>query len=409
MAAKKPKPTLGCDMATGSDLTALAEIVNGKVINVRHLPRPDPLTKKLQVLLVLRDGGLIAAGHWPGLQQPLDSENNLVRAGQTFLLASRPDASPQINTLLLRIDKTSSSFKILLKPQPLSDFFRPPFSDRLQVLFLLDTEERTDRPNKANQGIPDALHPGQQFLRSCGTLIDARFNQLAPHLDGADLRVAISDAIIQLIAKHSTKWNQLIEISMIQRTHQIRSRFRVRICLDIVNFGTDNISRVLQQNRRCKNVDISIPHILPNNLCEDPSSDLCLPQARFLRVARDEECNYSCEKSANRSPCRPICLQHKTRCNLIHDPRNSSGALGKNSILTSLPACGRRATLRPEFAKRVSESGDGIYAGHASRVSSWALVTSNLLSGSCFPQSTPPSTQPPGRFVGRSCPAGGLS
>lgn len=409
MTAKKPAPTFGCDIATGPDLTVVAEILDGKVINVRHLPRLDPHTKKTEVLQVLQAGGRIVTGHRPGLLQPLDSDNNPVRAGQTFLLASRPHASPQINTPLLLIDKTSSSFKILLKPQPLSDFFRPLFSDRLQVLFLPDTEERTDRPNKANQRIPDALHPGQQLLRSCSTLIDTRFNQLAPHLDGADLRVAISDAIVQLIAKHSTKWNQLIEISMIQRTHQIRSRFRVRTCLDIVSFRTDNISCVLQQNRRCKNVDISIPHILPNNLCEDPSSDLCITQARFLRVARDEECNYSCEESANRSPCRPICLQHKTRCNLIHDPRNSSGALGKNSILTSLPDCGRRATLRPDFAKRVSESGDGIYAGHASRVSSWALVTSNFLNGSCFPQSTPPSIQPPGRFVDRSCPAGGFS
>lgn len=69
MTADRPVAIEGCDMATGPDVTSVADVVDGKFINVRHLPRQDPLTKKSQVLLVLRAGGRIAAGHRPGLLQ----------------------------------------------------------------------------------------------------------------------------------------------------------------------------------------------------------------------------------------------------------------------------------------------------------------------------------------------------
>lgn len=89
MTAKQPTPTFGCDMATGPDLTSVAEIVDGKVINVRHLPRQDPLTKKSEVLQVLQAGGRIAAGHRPGLLQLLGADDNPVPAWQTALKAAQ--------------------------------------------------------------------------------------------------------------------------------------------------------------------------------------------------------------------------------------------------------------------------------------------------------------------------------
>lgn len=55
---------------------------------VRH----EPLTKKSQVLLVLRAGGHIAAGHRPGLLQLLDADDSPIPAWQTALRAAR--ASP---------------------------------------------------------------------------------------------------------------------------------------------------------------------------------------------------------------------------------------------------------------------------------------------------------------------------
>ncbi|MBP2482924.1 hypothetical protein J3A72_003216 [Stenotrophomonas sp. PvP093] len=89
MTAKRPTPTIGCDMATGPDLTSVAEIVDGKVINVRHLPRQDPLTKKSEVLQVLQAGGRIAAGHRPGLLQLLGADDSPIPAWQTALKAAQ--------------------------------------------------------------------------------------------------------------------------------------------------------------------------------------------------------------------------------------------------------------------------------------------------------------------------------
>ncbi|ENE2730585.1 TPA: hypothetical protein UM350_004345 [Stenotrophomonas maltophilia] len=88
MTTKKPAPTFSCDMAAGPDLTSVAEIVNSKVINVRHLPRRDPLTKKSEVLQVLKAGGLIVTGHRDGLWQLLDAESRSVPAWQTALKAA---------------------------------------------------------------------------------------------------------------------------------------------------------------------------------------------------------------------------------------------------------------------------------------------------------------------------------
>lgn len=89
MTTDRPAPTVGCDMATGPDHTAVAEIVGGKVTNVRHLPRQDPLTKKSQVLQVLRAGGRIAAGHRPGLLQLLGADDSPIPAWQTALKAAQ--------------------------------------------------------------------------------------------------------------------------------------------------------------------------------------------------------------------------------------------------------------------------------------------------------------------------------
>lgn len=41
MTADRPALINSCDMAKGPDLTSVAEIVNGRVINVRHVPRQD--------------------------------------------------------------------------------------------------------------------------------------------------------------------------------------------------------------------------------------------------------------------------------------------------------------------------------------------------------------------------------
>ncbi|HFL2038683.1 TPA: hypothetical protein ACG4N3_000539 [Stenotrophomonas maltophilia] len=90
MTAKRPAPAFACDIAAGPDHTAVAEIVAGKVTNVRHLPRQDPLTKKSQVLLVLKAGGRIVTGHRPGLLQLLDAEGSPVPAWQTALKAAQP-------------------------------------------------------------------------------------------------------------------------------------------------------------------------------------------------------------------------------------------------------------------------------------------------------------------------------
>lgn len=98
MTDKRPAPTFGCDMATSPDLTAVAEIVNGKVINVRHLPRQDPLTKKSQVLLVLRAGGRIAVGHRPGLLQLLGADDSPIPAWQTALKAAQPSPAQSGDT-----------------------------------------------------------------------------------------------------------------------------------------------------------------------------------------------------------------------------------------------------------------------------------------------------------------------
>lgn len=96
MTTDRPAPTVGCDMATDPDLTAVAEIVDSKVINVRHLPRRDPLTKKSEVMQVLYAGGRVVAGSRPGLLQLLDADNGPVPAWQTALRAaqSATDASP---------------------------------------------------------------------------------------------------------------------------------------------------------------------------------------------------------------------------------------------------------------------------------------------------------------------------
>ncbi|WP_262098368.1 hypothetical protein [Stenotrophomonas maltophilia] len=52
--------------------------------------RQEPLTKKSQVLLVLRAGGRIVVGHRPGLLQLLDAEGSSVPAWQTALKAAMP-------------------------------------------------------------------------------------------------------------------------------------------------------------------------------------------------------------------------------------------------------------------------------------------------------------------------------
>ncbi|MDG9761679.1 MULTISPECIES: hypothetical protein [Stenotrophomonas] len=52
--------------------------------------RQQPLTKKSQVLLVLRAGGRIAPGHRPGLLQLLDADDSPVPAWQTALKAAQP-------------------------------------------------------------------------------------------------------------------------------------------------------------------------------------------------------------------------------------------------------------------------------------------------------------------------------
>lgn len=98
MTTKKPAPTFSCDMAASPDLTSVAEIVNSKVINVRHLPRQDPLTKKSQVLLVLRAGGRIAAGHRSGLLQLLGADGGPIPAWQTALKAAKSSSAQSGDT-----------------------------------------------------------------------------------------------------------------------------------------------------------------------------------------------------------------------------------------------------------------------------------------------------------------------
>ncbi|MBN5141627.1 hypothetical protein JY471_03685 [Stenotrophomonas maltophilia] len=98
MTTKQPALTFGCDMAAGPDHTAVAEIVSGKVTNVRHLPRQDPLTKKSQVLQVLRAGGRIAPGHRPGLLQLLSADDSPIPAWQTALKAAQPSPSQSGDT-----------------------------------------------------------------------------------------------------------------------------------------------------------------------------------------------------------------------------------------------------------------------------------------------------------------------
>lgn len=60
--------------------------------------RQDPLTKKSQVLLVLRVGGRIVAGHRPGLLQLLDAEDSPVPAWQTALKAAQPSPTRPLTT-----------------------------------------------------------------------------------------------------------------------------------------------------------------------------------------------------------------------------------------------------------------------------------------------------------------------
>ncbi|OWQ68529.1 hypothetical protein CEE58_01315 [Stenotrophomonas maltophilia] len=98
MTANRSAAIEGCDMATGPDLTSVADIVDGNVINVRHLPREDPLTKKSQVLLVLMAGGRIVTGHRPGLLQLLDAEDSPVPAWQTALKAAQPSPAQSGDT-----------------------------------------------------------------------------------------------------------------------------------------------------------------------------------------------------------------------------------------------------------------------------------------------------------------------
>lgn len=57
-------------------------------------PRQPPLTKKAQVLQVLKVGGRIVAGHRPGLLQLLDAEGRPVPAWQTALKAAQLSAAP---------------------------------------------------------------------------------------------------------------------------------------------------------------------------------------------------------------------------------------------------------------------------------------------------------------------------
>lgn len=99
MTAKQPTPTFGCDMATDPDLTSVAEIVDGKVINVRHLPRRDPLTKKSEVLQVLYAGGRVVAGSRPGLLQLLGADDSPVPAWQTALKAAQASRTQSGGTL----------------------------------------------------------------------------------------------------------------------------------------------------------------------------------------------------------------------------------------------------------------------------------------------------------------------
>lgn len=98
MTADRPVAIEGCDMATGPDVTSVADIVDGKVINVRHLPRQDPLTKKSQVLLVLGAGGRIAAGHRPGLLQLLGADDSPIPAWQTALKAAQASSAQSGDT-----------------------------------------------------------------------------------------------------------------------------------------------------------------------------------------------------------------------------------------------------------------------------------------------------------------------
>ncbi|HGM6612785.1 hypothetical protein [Stenotrophomonas maltophilia] len=94
MTAKQPAPTFGCDMATDPDLSNLVEIAGGKVINVHQLP----LTKKSQVLLVLRTGGRITAGHRPGLLQLLGADDSPIPAWQTALKAAQASSAQSGDT-----------------------------------------------------------------------------------------------------------------------------------------------------------------------------------------------------------------------------------------------------------------------------------------------------------------------
>ncbi|MDH0071714.1 hypothetical protein N5D13_01100 [Stenotrophomonas maltophilia] len=98
MTTKRPTPTIGCDMAAGPDLTSVLEIVDGKVINVCHLPRQDPLTKKSEVLEALQAGGRIAAGHRPGLLQLLGADDKPVPAWQTALKAAQASTAQSGDT-----------------------------------------------------------------------------------------------------------------------------------------------------------------------------------------------------------------------------------------------------------------------------------------------------------------------
>lgn len=95
--------TLGVDLARGPDITSVAQLVDGKIIDWTEVSvrgdrcsesasRQDPLTKKSQVLQQLQAGGRIVAGDRHGLLQLLDCDGHPVPAWQTALKAAAATA-----------------------------------------------------------------------------------------------------------------------------------------------------------------------------------------------------------------------------------------------------------------------------------------------------------------------------
>lgn len=60
--------------------------------------RQDPLTKKSQVLQVLKAGGRIAAGHRPGLLQLLGADDNPIPAWRSALKAAQSSSAQSGDT-----------------------------------------------------------------------------------------------------------------------------------------------------------------------------------------------------------------------------------------------------------------------------------------------------------------------